>query len=177
MNLTIITGGQTGADQAGWRAAKRFGLDTGGWMPLGYLTEDGPRPEFAEMYGAREHTSPRFQDRTPLNVNDADLTIVFGDPESNGAKCAYKAFRAKIGERGMDPYSRSYSRDGWIPIYRYRTTGTLNIAPGRLADVLARLGAGSINVAGNRESSFPGIGQRVEDYLCEVFRALGYEEV
>ena len=29
----IISGGQTGADQAAWRAAKAFGVPTGGWMP------------------------------------------------------------------------------------------------------------------------------------------------
>ena len=28
MSIKVISGGQTGADQAGWRAAKRFGLDT-----------------------------------------------------------------------------------------------------------------------------------------------------
>ena len=29
----VISGGQTGADQAGWRAAKRCGIATGGeWM-------------------------------------------------------------------------------------------------------------------------------------------------
>jgi hypothetical protein len=50
----IVTGGQTGADQADWRVARAFGIPTGGSMPKGYLTEDGPRPEFAALYGAVE---------------------------------------------------------------------------------------------------------------------------
>ena len=29
----VISGGQTGVDQAGWRAAKACGIRTGGWMP------------------------------------------------------------------------------------------------------------------------------------------------
>jgi hypothetical protein len=37
----VITRGQTGADQAAWRAAKAFGIPTGGAMPLGFLTETG----------------------------------------------------------------------------------------------------------------------------------------
>ena len=37
----VITRGQTGADQAAWRAAKAFGISTGGAMPLGFLTETG----------------------------------------------------------------------------------------------------------------------------------------
>jgi hypothetical protein len=40
----IITGGQTGADQAGWRVAQAFGIRTGGGRPRGFLTEEGPRP-------------------------------------------------------------------------------------------------------------------------------------
>jgi hypothetical protein len=56
----IITGGQTGADQAAWRAAHAFAIPTGGWMPLGFLTEDGPRPEFAELHGAVEMPTPKL---------------------------------------------------------------------------------------------------------------------
>ena len=48
----IISGFQTGADIGGILAAKRLGLETGGTMPKGFRTEDGPRPEFAELYGA-----------------------------------------------------------------------------------------------------------------------------
>ena len=29
----VISGGQTGADQAGWRSAKKAGIATGGYMP------------------------------------------------------------------------------------------------------------------------------------------------
>jgi hypothetical protein len=50
----VISGGQTGADQAGWRAARAYGIPTGGWMPLGFLTETGPRPEFTELDGATQ---------------------------------------------------------------------------------------------------------------------------
>jgi hypothetical protein len=37
MFMKIISGGQSGADQAAWRAAKAFGIATGGWMPRGFL--------------------------------------------------------------------------------------------------------------------------------------------
>jgi hypothetical protein len=33
-----------------------------------------------------------------------------------------------------------------------------------------------LNVAGNRESRAPGIGERAERFLCEVFRQLGHKE-
>jgi hypothetical protein len=31
----LISGGQTGADQGGLRAARAAGIETGGWAPLG----------------------------------------------------------------------------------------------------------------------------------------------
>ena len=39
----VISGGQSGADQAGWRAAQACDIPTGGWMPFGFLTEEGPQ--------------------------------------------------------------------------------------------------------------------------------------
>src|SRR5262245_6120448 len=65
----VVTGGQTGADQAGWRVARTAGIPTGGWMTRGFLTEtpdgrgDEPHPEFAELYGARGLPTDRYADR------------------------------------------------------------------------------------------------------------------
>ena len=52
MLVQINSGGQTGADQAAWRVAKAFGVRSGGRMPNGFLTADGPGPEFAEDQAA-----------------------------------------------------------------------------------------------------------------------------
>jgi hypothetical protein len=40
----VISGGQTGTDQAALRAAHAAGIPTGGWAPKGWLTE-GPLDE------------------------------------------------------------------------------------------------------------------------------------
>jgi hypothetical protein len=62
----VVTGGQTGADQGGWRAARAAGIPTGGWMTRGFLTEtpdgrgDESHPEFAGLYGAHELPSTRY---------------------------------------------------------------------------------------------------------------------
>jgi len=75
----VISGGQTGVDQAAWRAAKALGIPTGGSMTRAFQTEDGPRPEFAEMFGAVELGSVNYPARTRANVRDSDGTIWFGD--------------------------------------------------------------------------------------------------
>jgi hypothetical protein len=41
----VISGGQTGSDQAAWRVAKACAIPTGGFMPAGFLTDDGPQPD------------------------------------------------------------------------------------------------------------------------------------
>ena len=38
----IISGGQTGADQAALDVAIKLGIPHGGWIPRGRLTENGP---------------------------------------------------------------------------------------------------------------------------------------
>lgn len=156
----VITGGQSGADQAGWRAAKAAGIPTGGWMPRGFLTESGARPEFAELYGAREHESPEYPARTRANVVDADGLIWFGDTASPGGKLTLRVAR----ERRIPTWIVGQpSADGSEP----RIVQPVLIAENlRFADVKRLM------VAGNRESSSPGIGAWVERYLAELFGRL-----
>lgn len=71
----IISGGQTGADQAGLFAGEEFGLETGGHMPAGFKTVHGDRPEFGPRFGIETTESPQYPDRTKLNVQNADATI------------------------------------------------------------------------------------------------------
>ena len=157
----VISGGQTGADQAGWRAAKRFGLATGGWMPRGYLTEDGPRPEFAAMYGALEHKSPKYPARTEDNVIWSDLTILFGDPTSRGAMLVRRIEKDIQDSFRPDPILVPSNDDCVM----------------RVAKLVSARQPLILNIAGNRESKAPSIGAWVESFLCDVFRAMGLQEL
>ena len=151
----VVSGGQTGADLAGWRAAKVCGIPTGGWMPLGFLTEDGPRPEFAGLYGATEMLTDDYPSRTRRNVLESSATIWFGSLDSHGYLTT---------ERACLRYGRAMFK----------------VAEGenQPADVVAWLGISSfrtLNVSGNRESRNPGIEANVERFLVAVFRKLAEE--
>lgn len=159
MSIKVISGGQTGADQAGWRAAKRCGLETGGWMPKGFLTEAGPRPEFAEMYGAKEHPSREYRGRTISNIGLADGTLLFGDPRSAGAKLAQWVIDDLDGTHML----RCIETRSAFP-------------PFRAVEAIRRWKIRALNVAGNRESKAPGIGAWVEEYLVEMFSLLHAED-
>jgi hypothetical protein len=150
----VISGGQTGADRAGWHAARTHHLSTGGWMPLGFRAEDGLHPEFAAAYGVRELPTDDYPARTRANVRDADATLIFADDlDRDGSRltrqCCLDLSRPCLVIRPSDP-GDPLATASWIAAHPIRT----------------------LNVAGSRESVTPGIGDRVERYLAEVFALL-----
>lgn len=167
----VISGGQTGADQGGWRAAKRAGISTGGWMPKGFLTEDGPRPDFAEWYGAQEYHSEAYPPRTRHNLayvaDEAGAAVVFdANPTmSPGTKCLVGAHTDLI-RRGMSCSLTVIKviRDG----VEFRVANEA-YGPPWVVRAIRNARATRLMVAGNRESSASGIGAWVERYLSDVF--------
>jgi hypothetical protein len=152
----IITGGQTGTKQAAWRAAEAYCVSTGGWMPEGFLTEDGPRPEFSERYGAAE--LPTDSDPAPaeLNVQDSDATLWFGETTTSDAQETVRACQ-RLGKPCL-PVSPNAS-----------------FQPSHVATWIAENKIRTLNVAGNCEGEEAGIGDRVERFLDQVLRQLGHE--
>jgi Circularly permutated YpsA SLOG family len=73
-DITILSGGQTGADRAALDFALELGLAHGGWCPRGRRAEDGPIDEHYELIETPSH---RYTQRTHWNVRDSDATVVF----------------------------------------------------------------------------------------------------
>lgn len=155
MNLKrVISGGQTGADQAGLRAAKIFGLETGGWLPKGCRTLDGPRFDLLTDFNMVEHISSSYAPRTEANVRDSDATIRFATTFSSaGEICTKKA---------INWYKK--------PSKSINTNNPIDVA--EIALWIKENNFETLNVAGNSEETSPGIGDFVFDYLLEVFSKL-----
>jgi len=60
-------------------------------MPRGFLTEEGPNPEFADQYGAGELPADSVRDRTEQNVLAADATLWFGVTTTLSAQATVRA--------------------------------------------------------------------------------------
>ena len=88
----VISGGQTGVDIAALRAAKACGLETGGWVPKGCRTLDGPNYDLVKVYGCVEDSSSQYPPRTRRNVSDSDGTLRLArNFSSPGELCTLKA--------------------------------------------------------------------------------------
>lgn len=167
----IISGGQTGADQGGWWAARAAGVATGGWMVGNFWTEEGDRPEFATEYGASvlpgvNHLrfGVQLRRRAEANVQMADGTVCFDEIGSNATA------NAESDCRWLDRPFRCVSLKR-NPFGRLGVTNGSH-SPNDIAAWIIESGIRTLNVAGNRESKAFGIGAFVESYLSEVLRLL-----
>lgn len=153
----VISGGQTGADQAGLVIGKRFGLKTGGYMPKGFRTLSGPRPDMAELYGVIEHPSDDYAARTEMNAYHSDGTVrLAGNFQSRGELCTL---------RGVKKHKKPYfDVDLTDPPPKEEFVKWLNDN-----QII------TLNVAGNAEQSYLGAFQQSANYLAESFFLLGLQ--
>lgn len=156
----IISGGQTGADRAGLDFALARGIEHGGWCPRGRRAANSePIPE---RYSLRETPSDGYKERTLWNVRDADATVVFnlapGKSLSSGSALTVQACLAQ-----HKPYLVVRSEYGPDAAAR---------AALQLARFLVEHHPDTLNVAGNREQSIPGIGAFVRTVLAKTWDLL-----
>ena len=92
----IISGGQTGADQAALDAAIKLGIPHGGWIPKGRMTENGPLPD---KYNLIEMPIRSYPERTKKNIRESDGTLIL----SHGRLTGGSDFTQKMAMRFTKP--------------------------------------------------------------------------
>ena len=150
----IRSGGQTGVDRGALDAARELNFPITGWCPSGGLAEDYPEPPgLLKKYPELEETpSGEYLERTVWNVRDSDATLVLKPEEIESS---------------------------------YGTDYTIGAADGleRPCLVLDRVDVGlaiewldsledelDLNVAGLRESKYPGIYDMAYDLVAGILR-------
>ena len=151
----IISGGQTGADMGGLRAARELGIPTGGVAPKGWLTENGPQEELLRNFGLTECEEEGFPARTRRNVRDATGTLLVGEHRTGGSRltreCAVELKKPLFLLNFPTGFRRIPEFQDWLRRYQVHV----------------------LNVAGNRESQSPGIAKFTHDFLRRALRLGG----
>ncbi len=152
-NMTIVSGGQTGADRAALDFAIQQGINHGGWCPHGRLAEDGP---IAPRYQLQETPKCQYPQRTEWNVRDTDVTILLTiSAQLRGGT----ALTARMADKHGKPQLH-LSRDGET---RIQDAGQ------QLVAFANKHQATRINFAGPRVSQEPEIDQFVRAVLTSAF--------
>ena len=150
--MKIISGGQTGADRGGLDAAIQLGLPYSGWVPRGRRAEDGQVPSH---YILNEHSSSAYPTRTRLNIMLADATLIVAkEPISSGSLLTL-TLCAKLKRPCLPVPAQHLRRD-------------FDACVNEVCVWLDYVQPQVLNVAGSRESSFPGIQKDVKELLVRA---------
>ncbi len=155
--LRVKSGGQTGVDQAALAAAKTNGYPTGGWLPFGCVTLDGLCPELVDLYGMVICEEPGYQPRTFRNVRDSDATLIIANKISSpGERCT----RAAIAQYNKPVYIVQFKKE----IDKEEEN--------KVVEFITNLGLCDLNIAGNSETTSPGIYNIAYRFLDTIFKRL-----
>lgn len=136
--------------------ARWLGIATGGTAPKDYRTEVGSRPFLGTVFGLKEHKQSAYPPRTRCNIEDSDGTIIIrvhGNPSPGSDLTDY------LCDSLEKPVFRLFidGLHGELPIYRVQQW-LMSVKPATL------------NFAGPRESSVPGIEAWTREYVKELFK-------
>lgn len=147
----IISGGQTGADQAGLDAAIEMGIPHGGWIPKGKRTEKGILPK---KYKLIEMNSKSYPKRTEKNVLDSDGTLICTHGKLTGG--------SKLTKTVADKHGR--------PCLHIDLDETINFkVPAEIISWIMENKIETLNVAGSRASKDPKVYKKVVKIIQDVY--------
>ena len=155
--IKIISGGQTGVDQAALQAALDLDIPIGGWCPPDRSCENGAIPERFSLTptdvecNANAPHIPRSK-RTELNVRQADGTLVLSQSKDLDAGTAYTV---------------QIARQLYKPVLAVQINSE-NCVP-TILNWLNERKFYTLNVAGPSECNTPGIYTKTYALLTEVF--------
>jgi hypothetical protein len=153
--MKIISGCQTGVDRAAIDVAIEIGLDYGGSVPNGRKAEDGTIDKKYDTLTELE--TDLYESRTEKNVTDADATLIFTIGNTTGGT----AFTVECAKKHKKRYLL-------IDLSKKTDNEVMEVIQEWLSENQPEI----LNIAGPRESSAPGIYERVFFILYNIYDPL-----
>lgn len=158
MEMTFISGGQTGIDRGMLDACLDLDFPCGGWCPEGRLAEDGP---IDSKYPLEVLAGAGYPERTRENVIDSDGTLILYRTELTG------------GTRSSQKLARSRRKP-----YLLLDLETMGIeeAAELASDLIFDEGLWRINFSGPRESEWPTAHDLSYQFTTQLIKLVRGEE-
>lgn len=152
MVIKVISGGQTGVDQAALDAAIASEVNHGGWLPAGRITEAGP---LSTRYNLVEMKTKSYSKRTRKNVMESDATLIISRGQLSGGSALTAAIASELRKPCLH-----------LDLQVYDNTKAVTVVKSWLQDYSTDV----LNVAGPRASSDTSIYRDAYDILTEVLK-------
>lgn len=146
--ITIISGGQSGVDRAALDFALKNGLNCGGWCPKNRIAEDG---RISEIYPLKETSTTDYSQRTRKNVHDSHGTLIINFGRNDNGTSLTVDICKELSKPVFDINLKDKSYQ-----------------PGHLIKWLNNNNIRTLNIAGPRESSSPGIYKSTLHFLEQL---------
>ncbi len=149
---TIISGGQTGADRAALDFALENKIEIGGFVPKNRRAEDGRlSPHYPNL---TETASRNYAERTALNVQNSDATLIVSHGRLSGGSQLTKKYAEK--------HQKPFRHVDFL-------ASTIEEAAEKARKWLASVNCQRLNIAGPRASTDAEIYEKTKEFLVELF--------
>ena len=151
---TIVSGGQTGADRAAFDFALENRIGIGGFIPKDRRAEDG---KISTSYPNLTETAKRnYSERTELNVQNSDATLIVSHDKLTGGSLLTK----KFAEKHQKPFLHIDFLEAGVEESAKKTRKWL-----------ASIKCERLNIAGSRASTDAEIYEKTKRFLAVLFFA------
>lgn len=147
----VLSGGQTGVDRAALDSCLQHHIPCGGWCPLNRRAEDGPIPD---RYPLLEAPSTLYQVRTRYNIRDSSGTLLIHGGKLDKGSMLTVNLAIRMGK----------------PLLQVDLNKHANVE--EAAAWIRRNHLIVLNVAGPRESFYPGIYRQALEFMNKLVNYL-----
>ena len=149
----IITGGQTGADRAAFDFALENDIAIGGFIPKNRIAEDGEVP--AKYENLIETETENYAERTKLNVQNSDATLILSQGKLAGGSLLTKEYAEK--------YQKPFLH---IDFFEMNTEQAAKKTKNWLMSIDCQI----LNIAGSRHSEDTEIYNKTQNFLQNLYK-------